>query len=423
MNKYQKKIYKKIGDIDLELKVDKLIISDTVRAALSNPSSLNMEEEYDYPAIHQLDEPPIKFLFIKELYQSGILQQIHGDVPDLTDFKTYLAWCPGVTFPDKLLYSGVRDHKELSSFYDILFGLSGNRRFLHRLLYDNNFVSTDVHQDAETSDLVYQRYVNSMTTLHVFRKKGSTIDLKKVEAILSVMHEIAKSIGKAKKVEITMFISNQKKTITRRGVLGPENVNSGSTLHDHYVNVWRDEELYKVLIHELIHYYGFDYFCDQECVKTHQTKIKIDGRDFCNESYTESLAILIYSLVIGGDINRLISDELKFYLFQVAKIINHYGGKSWDDISNITFTQGTSVFSYYVVKALIFMNLNKFIEMINTHGLVVNCQQFKAFARELVDSEIDSKYKDIINRLISNTDWEDKNYITNTMRMSFMEWT
>ena len=38
-----------------------------------------------------------------------------------------------------------------------------------------------------------------------------------------------------------------------------DNINSGSTYVGSEITIWRSEELYKVLFHELIHYFKLDY--------------------------------------------------------------------------------------------------------------------------------------------------------------------
>ena len=59
--------------------------------------------------------------------------------------------------------------------------------------------------------------------------------------------------------KINILCSNFKKDMRGDGkILTPINVNSGSTLRKQYINLWRHEELEKVLIHELIHYYNID---------------------------------------------------------------------------------------------------------------------------------------------------------------------
>ena len=90
--------------------------------------------------------------------------------------------------------------------------------------------------------------------------------------------------------------------------------------------------------------------------------INIVGIDRCNESYTETLATLIYisyrSAFNSSNINTLFSNELKFLCLQTAKIINHFNGNNFSDLfsnsSNpITFIPvGEPVISRFIIAAI-----------------------------------------------------------------------
>ena len=65
--------------------------------------------------------------------------------------------------------------------------------------------------------------------------------------------------------------------------------------------IWRKEEFYKVLIHELTHYFGVDFYITDNIYKKLEKHfgelINILGVDRINESYTETIALTIHSIV------------------------------------------------------------------------------------------------------------------------------
>ena len=108
--------------------------------------------------------------------------------------------------------------------------------------------------------------------------------------------------------------------------LTPVNINSGSTLPGHFINLWRDEELYKVLIHELVHTFFLDFRDDgtiEPYIRTH-FGIEIDSPVYIWESYTEFIAIIIHSIYISKTVNdviKLLSVEKYFGYYQCLVLL------------------------------------------------------------------------------------------------------
>ena len=166
------------------------------------------------------------------------------------------------------------------------------------------------------------------------------------------------------------------------GILGPEHVNtafSTACAPSGQLIIYREEEWFKVFIHETFHAYGLD-FARSDIQKLKNTlfnlfPIKSDFDAY--EAYTESWARIINcvfcsfnALGMGNkkdkktflmNVNLCLELERMFALYQCNKMIGFMGLK-YDDLHTKTsylrnnlYRENTHVFAYYILTA-IFMN-------------------------------------------------------------------
>jgi hypothetical protein len=173
--------------------------------------------------------------------------------------------------------------------------------------------------------------------------------------------------------------------------LGIRNVNSGCTIRDHdtpiigRICIWRREECEKVLIHELIHAIGLDFYKYPETIDDQvfkQYNLVDSGTVNLFESYTETWAVVFSSIltsIIDGDgswqqIKNILRQETRFSLFQLAKIIDYFGYSTYSNCnffcesgflpdSTRKFNQGSSVMSYYIIKTALLYKLDDFLDL------------------------------------------------------------
>lgn len=260
---------------------------------------------------------------------------------------------------------------------------------ISELLYDNPFMPIDVQYDAEHNILDYDKYVShdgSTIHLYTYSHEKHNVDIDMLFNIIRIMQKIAKS---DKSVKLIIFNSNKQKKINELiksdcncKHLAPTNINTGSTLPSQYVKIWRNEEIYKVLIHELVHFFGIDMNFHRSQVAECDAEIKqifnitSDSVDYVNESYTEIVALLIHtsyvSYVSKVDLFLLLWLEMSFTILQIAKIISYYDlGNSHCVIKNIpgcnkkNISQSTSVLSYFIIKGCVFYNLSDILKFID----------------------------------------------------------
>jgi hypothetical protein len=249
------------------------------------------------------------------------------------------------------------------------------------------------------------------------------------------MHEINQQMIKTKinKLNLNIFLGKQRKEITSNNILTPININSGSCMIGEFVNIWREEELEKVLFHELQHFYSCDFHSHNKNYNQINTFIKsnfdIFEDDKSNESINEMMAILLHMIYqsekLNMEIDMIYSYEMFFTLFQIAKIIRFFNGNSYAELfksnpNHIKIKQTTSVVSYYIIKGILLFNINSTMDFLNKVNLKIDNSQI-LFYKEYLETIINKKdgIESLVNKLIEiYKQLEPNKFISKTLRMS-----
>ena len=311
-----------------------------------------------------------------------------------------------------------------SRIKEIILNPMKDRKKLHKNIYTNQFISIDIQQIVETNNIQFTEILlnNNKISIYEIDKK---VNLELIYFIINFMENLAKKFNiKHNSIDLTLLLTSQKKLITNEKFLGPENINSGSTYFNESVFIWRIEEVYKVLIHELIHFFGFDYKLFMETIATnHSNKHCIDGEDRENEAYTESFAILIHTFIISKFLKisffDLFNYEINFSLYQCKKILDFF---QITDIKDIIFNktcknpiyQKTAVFSYFFIKTSLILNLKDTMDFICKNNK--NISEFN----KLIEKSLESEVINIINNIQIP---KENNFFNNTMRMTCVEFS
>ena len=141
------------------------------------------------------------------------------------------------------------------------------------------------------------------------------------------------------------------------------------------IQIFREEEWFKVLIHESFHTFGLD-FSEMDispCQKRLREMFSINTKGLLFETYCETWACLINVIFIGyfssvgiTKIQEMMSLETKFAMFQMSKILYHYD-LTYQDLdgddgfSKERYRENTNIFCYYVLECLVLYNLDDFI--------------------------------------------------------------
>jgi hypothetical protein len=417
--KYSKKIESFLAEIEPSIKIDSIShkstairkIYESVIHAIEQTQEIKILEKSVLRSIHDKDQYPLSYIFFKCLGELNLMSVI----PEISDFRTFVDWhrenIDSIDF-DKIHDFMENPTKELDNelidVYRSIYKTSGHRKILHDALYGNNFVSWDIQHDLESSTLHYTKYIiNNKHIVHIFvpvldgiRSDDTVPDNPDIE-IIAMLIDMMENLARIDKgtdglaVNLTVLFSNQKKNVyPRTKVLCCDNINSGSTYPGKTIVCWRREEFYKVLIHELFHYHGFDFYSSNpyyENLKDMLIIPGINGIDMLNEAYTETSTIIILAIVqyvnnmylseksvpeldrgLVKYVKQFLKKEIMFVLFQIAKILVVFGCDDVDMYINnkISIHQNTSFRSYFIIKMLLLSNIKDTIHMMD-QGLTI----------------------------------------------------
>jgi len=190
-----------------------------------------------------------------------------------------------------------------------------------------------------------------------------------------------------------------------KSILSYDNVNSGVSYGDKII-IWREEEVFKVLFHELIHHYQLDSIADQLTFPSDWKKIRSRNVNevTLKESITETLAtifqIAYFSIDTKSNINKLVHDEVLHSLIQVSKILKYY---EFDNVeaflgkSSKYLEEKSHVLGYYIIKSIFLYNITT---LDSSKSLIVSSkEQLTDIFKELM--KINSSWKEYVNKLMT----------------------
>jgi len=192
-----------------------------------------------------------------------------------------------------------------------------------------------------------------------------------------------------KRYDIKLYLSDFTKQLEEghSKFLGARNINSGVTTiyrnsgNVNHTTVYRNEEMGKLIVHELIHNLEYDLaFNDSLDEDLHNYfNVSRSCPILLNESYTETVACIMNSILVSIENGKNFNDvkdklylELVFNLFQTAKILNHFGFSSVNEMNVMDdglgkFKQSTNVLSYFYLKTAILTDFDALMEFCEKH--------------------------------------------------------
>ena len=196
-----------------------------------------------------------------------------------------------------------------------------------------------------------------------------------IESTLSILELLYSIHPINKELQINLFLTNETKMLESQLIpcdIGKNEVNSGSCNRGDekcIVNIWRKEEIIKVIFHELIHAFEYDNIHDTHDLVTFYKQRYNLSSDKINihEAYTEIWANILNCFWISQKVNtnqynnfrKLLSIEKEFAKFQCEKIMYFTNMKH----SLIDVNKNTNVLAYYIIRCEIYNNLETFIRL------------------------------------------------------------
>ena len=211
--------------------------------------------------------------------------------------------------------------------------------------------------------------------------------LRKIYVWLYVACGFAAVNACSRTLKIFIYMTKQKKEFPalRGEVLGIPHVNAGFTyscIPSNEIHVYREEEWFKVVIHETFHSLHLDFSSMSEKIANPLLSDIIPlgggggrggdgggrGLDFrFYEAYTDGWADIIHTVFISnGSIARFKKNmeiERRFTLYQCARVLHHYN-LSYADLfdKDSNYKENSPVLSYYIIKSCFHYFLDDFLK-------------------------------------------------------------
>ena len=199
---------------------------------------------------------------------------------------------------------------------------------------------------------------------------------------------------KIKHLDLKLICYSGKKALPAAGEkdLTAFEINGGvsmSTDHETSILVYRKEEIVKVLTHEMIHGFGLDHKYIPEHLEDFANKyFKVVCRSVTiNESFTDALACLINAVIYThlsrpSNFERAFRENIKIetahIVAQAKKVLlyNGYYVKNGVLENDKNVCEQTHVTSYYVLKAVVYYDLDMFLAMLKKSWMCIDLDAY-----------------------------------------------
>ena len=333
-----------------------------------------------------------------------------------------------------------KNDKQINNIYQNIFYLIHNSYNLvnnSKVFYDKKIIQNYKHSELINSGYVPSKIksyiINAPKTINITKKininnkmfninlfsyknisnKNIESYLKKIKTLIIFLLKIQDHIC-LENLTIYIYLTPFKKTLpNKKGcILEPYHINTGVTRpcqKSSEIVIYREEEWFKLLIHESLHVFGIDFSLIDNLTNKELLKelFNIKSSFLVNETYCETCARLINTAFVSyykinnnknnknnknindiNDINdkinkfnnlysKLINIERFYSIHQMIIILNHYNINYKDLISNNNTTQNivcnkysekTNVFCYYVLTAILMNNYLDFFKWCNINN-------------------------------------------------------
>jgi hypothetical protein len=389
----------------------------------------------------------------------------------------------------EIIYELIKDNY-CNIFQNILFkkSTSNSNSKINAKLDNIIFLSEkDRHNIQSTMSLISEinaKYKTNNIKLYVVSREDEALNQKVIRRIISKLFVLIDLFTSAKNTTYNLYVwlsdlkkhkpnsqqhkhQHQHRQISKK-TFRSQHINSGATVHDLLEEtvelfIWRKEEIEKVLLHEMIHTLKLDFMgypdeLKQDIITKFNIPSSIELR--LGEAYVETWALLLNTIYVSftkskmkikkqceiksSEFFKLFAMEMFLTLYQSSKILRHFGyecitgckvplqkSENPKEMAQKLFEQETSVFSYYLIKAGILMNLGDFLKFCckNNKSLlqfVESPVNYEKLHEVFIES---AKQNVLLNEMTSlkiNLDNKDGNgngneLLDNTMRMTLYE--
>jgi len=333
-----------------------------------------------------------------------------------------------ISHTDNELLTIVRFWDKFDFFYDYFIPLDVQYSFEQNQIHYFEFLSEIEHSEQKYT-CVLKIYTNSENLKITF--------LNDIFARIFSLCMLYNS--SCKHTEFIIYFSNSTKNIIINQHIDkcwtPLNINTGCTFRDSCrpITIWRKQEAMKTFIHEMIHCFHWDIQTNVSFVNaeiSQMFRFLNSSNVKLYEAYTETWATLlnvyICSHISQINVLELLNIELKFLMFQVAKIFKISGFSTFTEfknkMSNTSFCQTTDVFSYFVIKSTLLWDMNWFVQHIRQVPFVQNSGSVHQLWEHSKTILLSNEYSQCIDYIMTHHNFNESLFINRTMRMTAIEY-
>jgi hypothetical protein len=221
------------------------------------------------------------------------------------------------------------------------------------------------------------------------------------------------------------------------------------------IHIYREEEWFKVLIHESFHCFGLDFssenqgYVNKEILSIFPIQSKVNLFEVYCETFAEIINVMIISQHVTKKnenqevyVNKMLSKteellhkEREFSLIQCGKVLNYYG-MCYSDLyeRNDSAAQNrkkyrennTNIYSYYILKSVFMFYYDDFLEWCFLHNKQSICFQPKKIPEFITFIKTHYKRPDFLTEIekvdaFFKDPKKNDEISMNTMRMSLYE--
>jgi len=253
--------------------------------------------------------------------------------------------------------------------------------------------------DNKEQQIIYSTQLNDrrIRVVYTTLKDVTQSELKRMskwtERIYSLIYFLSNLSERkcSQSLTIYLYMTDFKKKLPTSSseILGPGNVNTGLTSRcatDNEVIIYREEEWFKVLIHELIHSFGLDFHSSDDERNELNAIFNVKSEYVFEEAYAETWARVLNCAICCYhalhdvknrddfllSLNFTLQLERIYSLYQCDKVLRTMNLQFKDILKkndqSSHFREETNVFCYYVVAGILMNNYGHFIKWCVTNN-------------------------------------------------------
>jgi hypothetical protein len=270
------------------------------------------------------------------------------------DYKTFLSKNHDWTFNNILRSFNIKKFieidEELVSVYNFMFS--------------SQYVGFDIRLYIQ--NLINNCYKYNFDHMDLYFFDNKDVDNNIIEFIYKITKWIY-DINPRQKIRLFIFNIPIKKDMNSKILTYENSCSAYTSLKYKEITIWRSDELYKIIIHELIHLLFLDIKFTWQYNNIYNLKYipeRLRTGTSINESVTESITMFIFtilsSIIKNKKFKSLYYKQIKHSWRMTSKLLNIFNIKNYSK-DLIKFNQTNNIFAYVVLKTIYTINFTKII--------------------------------------------------------------